>query len=286
MDINQDEIRRQLRAADKEQRAANTGFRDALQRIFHSNDISAAAKGEMMGAPDRRQFLRIGGVTVLGAAVIAACGSSSGGDATVTTAKAGAATTTTMASGDSTTTTAAGGGNMDIVLARTAASLENLAVALYGVALGTSKAATLPAKIDFAPAVVDAAKLFQVHHQSHADALNAVLKDAGQPAYTDPNAYLFTNVVAPKLPSLTTQEAVVAFALDVENIAAGTYAYATTLLSTPQLRAALASIGGVESRHATALSLVLDPTGKTAVPRAFTDASPAGRIPDGALITS
>ena len=283
MDINQDEIRRQLREADKEQRSSITGFRDALHRIFNSDDLTSEVKGELMGAPDRRQFLRIGGVTVLGAAVIAACGSDSK-KSTATTA--GATTTTAAAGGETTTTAASGGGNMDIVLAKTAASLENLAVALYGVALGTSSAAKLPADIKFDPAVVDAAKLFQMHHQAHADALNAVLKGAGQPAYTKPNEYLFTNVVAKQLPTLTTQKAVVSFALDVENLAAGTYAYAASVLSTPKLRQTIMSIGGVESRHASALALVLDPTGGTAVPKPFTDASPKGRVPDGALITS
>ena len=170
------------------------------------------------------------------------------------------------------------------LLARTAASLENLAVTLYGVALGTSDAAKLPADITFDPAVVDAAKLFQMHHQAHADALNSVLTEAGQEKYTKPNDYVFKNVVAPKLPSLTSQDAVVQFALDVENIAAGTYAYAASVLSTAELRATIMSIGGVESRHAAALSLVLDLTGAKAVPRSFIDSSPKGRIPDAAIL--
>ena len=116
------------------------------------------------------------------------------------------------------------------------------------------------------------------------DALNAVLTGAGQKAYTAPNEYLFTNVVAKQLPSLTSQNAVVSFALDVENLAAGTYAYAASVLSTAKLRQTIMSIGGVESRHASALSFVLDPTGAVAVPAAFTDASPKGRVPAAALI--
>lgn len=280
MDINQAEIRRQLREADKEQRAVGTGFRDALHRIFNSSDIPSAAKGEMMGAPDRRQFLKIGGVTVLGAAVIAACGSDNKDSSPTTTASGDSPTT--AAGGD---TTEPATGNMDIVLARTAASLENLAVALYGVALGTSDVAKLPNEIKFDPAVVDAAKLFQMHHQSHADALNAVLKGAGEAEYKDPNQYIFENVVKPKVAELTDQKAVVTFALDVENLAAGTYAFAASVLSTAKLRQTIMSIGGVESRHAAALSLALDPTGASAVPVAFIDASPKGRVPDEALIT-
>ena len=45
------------------------------------------------------------------------------------------------------------------------------------------------------------------------------------------------------------------------------------------------SIGGVESRHATALALVLDPTAKRRRARAFTDAGPEGRVPDEAVLT-
>lgn len=284
MDINRDEVRRQLREADEEQRSSITGFRDTLHRIFNNRDIPTAAKAELLGVPRRRQFLKIGGATVLGAAVLSACGSDNKGvgetgNSIATTTAAGGSTT-----GSTPTTSAADGSKMDLVLARTATSLEILAVAIYGVALGTSDMAKLPTEIAFDPAVVDAAKLFQKHHQAHADALNAVITETGQPKYTKPNQFLFDNLVKTQLPSLTTQQAVVSFAKDVEDIAAGTYAYAASVLSTPQLRQTLMSIGGVESRHASALALVLDSSGADAVPAAFTDASPQGRVPDDALV--
>ena len=115
--------------------------------------------------------------------------------------------------------------------------------------------------------------------------MNAVLTDAGEAAYTEPNPYLLESVVQPDLANLTNQDRVVSFARDLENIAAGTYAYAAGVLSTAELRKTIMSIGGVESRHATTLALVLDPTAKSAVPRAFTDAGPEGRVPDEAIIT-
>jgi hypothetical protein len=253
------------------------GFRDALHRVFHSGDIPAATKAELLGAPQRRQFLKIGGATILGAAVLAACGEDDPegvGETGVTTAS----TTSTTAPPDT-----GGDEEMDATLARTAASLENLAVAVYAVVLGDS-ATELPAEIAFDPAVVDAAELFRQHHQTHADALNEVLTDAGGRAYREPNTYLFENVVTPELANLTDQTKVLTFARDLEDIAAGTYSYAASVLSTPELRGTFMSIGGVESRHATALALVLDPAGN-AVPRAFTDAGPEGRVPEAAIVT-
>ena len=275
--INRDEVRRQLREADREQRGSITAFRDTLHRIFESKDIPAAAKAELLGVPHRRQFLKIGGATILGAAVLTACGEDEpegAGETGVTTAS----TTSTTAPPNE------GDPDMDLVLARTAASLENLAVLSYSVVLGESDV-SLPAEIDFDQAVVDAATLFRDHHQAHADAVNAVLTDAGEAAYTEPNPYLLESVVQPDLANLTNQDRVVGFARDLENIAAGTYAYAAGVLSTADLRKTIMSIGGVESRHATTLALVLDPSAKSAVPRASTDAGPEGRVPDEAIIT-
>jgi hypothetical protein len=277
-DINRDEIGRQLREAEREQRASMPGFRDALHRIFHSRDLPAAAKAELLGVPHRRQFLRIGGVTVLGAAVLAACGKDEpqgAGETGVTTAST-SSTTAPPNEGDS--------HKMDIVLVRTSASLENLAVAVYGVVLGDSDT-KLPVDIHFDPSVVSAATLFREHHRAHADALNAVLRDEGEDPYTKPNEVIFTSVVEPELENLTDQTRVVDFARDLENIAAGTYAYSVGILSKPELRQTLIGIGGVESRHASVLAMVLDPTAATAVPDSFTDAGPEGRVPDDAYIT-
>jgi len=283
MDFNHDEVRRQLRAADREQRSSMAGFRDALHRVFASGDVPAAAKAELLGVPGRRQFLKVGGATMLGAAVLSACGSNSEpiagdtGDPTTTTASS-VVPTTQAPDPDAAAT-------LDKVLLRTAASLENLAVTIYGVALGSSSVAELPAEIDFDPAVADAARLFQSHHRAHAQALNGALEELGEQAYTDPNKYIFDNAVNPQLSGLTDEPAVVRFALDVENVAAGTYAFAAGKLSTPALRQTLMSIGGVESRHATALAMVLDGSGRTGAPEAFTDASPRGRVPEESLIT-
>ncbi|MBA2262604.1 MAG: ferritin-like domain-containing protein [Solirubrobacterales bacterium] len=175
------------------------------------------------------------------------------------------------------------GNQMNLVLVRTASSIEILAVEVYNVALGESDT-KLPTEIQFDPAVADAAKLFRDHHQEHADALAQATESIGGEPYEKPNKFLFDNVVAKELPNLTDQAKVVMFARTLEETAAGTYAFAASELTTPALGQSIMSIGGVESRHAAALSLTLDGTGTDAVPRSFIDASPEGRVPDEALI--
>lgn len=282
MDFNQDELRRQLRDAEREQRSSMAGFGQALRRVFGSDDVPAAVRAELVGVPDRRRFLKVGGASILGAAVLVACGSDE-----TTAGETGDPTSTTLEPAPTTTTApdAEAGAALDLVLLRTAASLENLAVAVYGVVLGTSSVAELPVEIDFDASVTDAATLFQTHHRAHAEAINAALEDLGEQAYTAPNKYIFDNAVAPKLPGLTDERAVVRFARDVENVAAGTYSFAAGQLSEQALRQTIMSIGGVESRHATALALLLDDSARTAVPNAFIDASPRGRVPEEALLT-
>jgi hypothetical protein len=161
---------------------------------------------------------------------------------------------------------------MDIVLLRTASSLEVLAVAAYQTAIASGLVTT--------PAIADAAALFQGHHDEHAASLQAQTSDLGGEPYTDPNPYLLANVVGPAVAALVTENDIVAFARTLEDAAAQTYTYAAGVLSTPELRAALAAIGGVEARHRAVLDGVL---GQPQVPDAFLPTT--GRAPDAALIS-
>lgn len=269
MDMNRDEFRRTLREADREQGLWLTKWRDAMARIVGDKSITTDQKLELLGAPRRRQFMKLGGTAVLGTAVLAACGDDEeeGGD-------------TTEGGGETTQGNGGGGGEMDVALARTAASLEVLAVAVYDAALGL--------ELEYPPPVADAAALFRDHHQAHADALNQIVGDAGGEEVTEPNPFLNEMVVMPALPGLTSVEAVAMFARTLENNAAGTYTFAAGVLSTPELRQALIGIGGVEARHATALTMVL--MDMPPVPRSFTNTATAaadgqeGRIPDEAIL--
>lgn len=269
--MNEPEIRRQLRQAEAEQRSALPRWRAALHRIIEDRALCSDDKAVLLGAPDRRRLLKVGGAFVGGAAVIAACSSAK---------KASPETrpsTTALRAGRPVRA-------RDLTLARTAVSIENLVVEVYGKVLGLD--------IEYDVVVADLAKLFKRHHEDHVEQLNAVLTAAGEKPYTLSNRYLLDKVVTPMLPTLTDQRAVASFARALEGNAASTYAFAAGQLSTADLRADLMSIGGVESRHYTAWSLVLDPADLSgAVPSAFLSTEVAtgnpaipGRIPDEAIL--
>jgi hypothetical protein len=269
MDLNRDELRRQLRGAEEDNRRATRQLREVLKRWTGggAREVSVDDKAALLGVPSpgRRELFRVGGTLVLGAAVLAACGDD-GGDV------ADAGTTTTTA----TTGATGGGAAQDVVLARTAASVELVAVAAYQAAIDSGVVTTA--------AIADAAKLFQAHHREHAGALNAAVRDAGGAEVMEANAFIMSNVVAAA--DLSSERAIVQFARSLEDTAASTYVFAAGALSQPALRQAIMAIGGVEARHVTALDLALQALGRGAGP-AFDDGafySAERRIPDEALL--
>ena len=272
MDLNRDELYRQLRAAESEQRVATRNFTEVLKRWFGGGgrDLTTDQKAAILGVPSpgRRQFFRVGGTAVLGAAVLAACGGDDEDAAETGQAPAGE----TEGGGE-------GGGeqNMDLVLARTAASVELLAVDAYQAAIDSGVVTTA--------AVADAATLFQAHHREHAGALNGVVREAGGDEVTEANAFLMDELVASA--DLSSELAIVQFARSLEDAAASTYVFAAGALTAPELRQAIMSIGGVEARHVTALDLALQSLGQGEGPAFEDDAfySNERRIPDGALLS-
>jgi hypothetical protein len=253
--LNHDEVRRHLRAIDTMNESAMPQWRNALSRIFGGDsNMTTDEKAALLGvpAPGRRDLFKMGGAAILGAAVLAACGSDKNDSAatTATTAAPGTtAGTTAPTSGstmDTTATTDAGDGSMDLTLAKTAASLEKLAVDVYGTA----------AALLTTPAVLDAAKMFAGHHQMHLDALNGVITGAGADAVTEQNAAVFNALIKPSLDTAKTETDALMIALALEEAAAQTYAFAGGALSTPALRSTIMTIGGVEARHATVLRMV------------------------------
>ena len=235
--LNSTEINRELRAVDRLNTSAMPQWRSSLQRLFSDETITTDERASLLGvpSPNRRDLFRMGGITVLGAALIAACGSD--GDAKHSGTDAPATTVTP--------TTVAGAPNIDLVLARTAASLEKLAVDTYGTAAG----------LITTPAVLAAATMFAGHHQMHLDALNGVLTGAGATAVTEMNQAVYDALIAPALATATSEADAVKIALALEEAAAQTYAYAGGALSTPGLRSTIMTIGGVEARHAAVLRM-------------------------------
>jgi hypothetical protein len=253
MDINTDEVRRQLRASQHDQEVALPVWKQTLSRVFSpGSGVSHAEKAHLLGVPTRRQALKIGGATVIGAAILAACGSDdddSGTSGTTDDSTSGSGSGSSEVAGDS---------ELDLTLLRTATSLEIAAVNTYQAAIDSGLVTTM--------AIADAAVLFQEQHQEHADLLSTATTDAGGEAYTEPNPFVQENVIDPALEMLTDETSVVTFALQLENVAAQTYAFAAGALSTPAFRQAIMTIGGVEARHAAVLAGVLE---EAQVPNAF-----------------
>lgn len=252
MDLNRDELRRELRALDADNKAAMPRWYDALRQIVGGGTkMSTDEKAALLGVPSpgRRQLFKVGGATIIGAAVLAACGSDDKGS---------------DASGGSETTLGGGGTdgeNMDLPLARTAASLEKLAVDTYQVGIESGLVTTM--------AIADAARLFQEHHQAHLDALNGAIKDAGGEEVTEQNQAVFKALVEPAVSAAKAEADIVKLAFDLESAAAQTYAFAGGALSVPALRSTIMTIGGIEARHAAVLQV------------AAQAASPLDVFPDG-----
>lgn len=247
--INTDEIHRQLRVVDRANDAVMPRWREALERIMGGDEkLTTDQKAAILGvpSPSRRNFFRLGGVTILGAAVLAACGGDDDDTASTspgTNVPAGTTPATTPATEPPTTDP--GSANMDLTLAKTAASLEKLAVDVYGQA----------GALLSTPAVIAAATMFSDHHQMHLDALNGVITGAGEPAIVEMNQAVFDALVAPALAGAASEADAVNLALALEEAAAQTYAFAAGALSTPALRSTIMTIGGIEARHAAVLRM-------------------------------
>lgn len=245
MDINKDELRRQLRDLDREHREVMPKWRDSLMRLLvDDKETPTEAKADvLLGGFNRRRFMKLSGVAAGAGLVLAACGSndekeSSSGGSTETTAATTAAT--------------AGGNKTDQTIARTAASLEIFAVAVY------DKAIMNAAALKISDPVAKAAVLFKGQHDEHAKAFNAAATQLGGQPYTDPNptaAKAFESQIA----ALKTEQDVLKFAFALEQIAAQTYQGVGMKLSTPALRQTAMTVGGVEARHMAILARFITP---------------------------
>ena len=272
-EINNDEVRRELRSVDREHNVVARSWRSALTEIFDpSSGVATHDKARLLGLPARRQFLRFGGLAITGAALIAACGDDSDGSSATTT---GGGSPSTTAGATATTGVTANAAAMDLTLAKTAASLEALAVATYDTAVKSGLVKTA--------AIGDAAKLFQSHHQAHLDALNAVVMQAGAAKITEPNAAVKKAVVDPAVANAKTEADIVALAFALEDAAAQTYVFAATQLSKPALRSTIMTIGGIEARHRAVLGFVAQAKAPAAIfPSGFFKAD--NPLPADALI--
>jgi ferritin-like protein len=142
---------------------------------------------------------------------------------------------------------ASGAAVTDIEAGQTAASLENLAVAVY------SQTAALPVMKTFPRAFEGLFIAFITQtigqHTEHGRAFNEAVKALGGLEQTGVDQAVFNGVVQPALPNLRSALDVVKLAAEVELVAAETYAALTAVVTDKVLRSTFASIAGVESQH-------------------------------------
>lgn len=189
----------------------------------------------------RRRFLFAGGATLSLGALISACGGAGSGDV----ARIGLAPDKSRLPD---------GSINDVVLLRTATSLEYNAIFVYEAAVAagylSGDAATL-------------AKRFLADHQAHASATADLTRAAGGRAFTEPNPRLQSIYVEPALgliaASADPTADVLALAYALETLAGSTYQMYTSMLLDKELRRAAMGIGQDEARHAATLGSVLNP---------------------------
>ncbi len=155
------------------------------------------------------------------------------------------------------TTEGGGGGGGDLEVAKTAASLEVLAVNTYG--------AALEAPLDYPPAVAEFATTAKAHHEAHRDAWNQVLTGAGEAEVTEPPAQLEATVNE-QFAQVTDVAGVAALALMLEQTAADTYFAVIPQLTNEDAIKLAASIQPIDMQHAAILHYVM---GDYPVPNTF-----------------
>lgn len=202
-----------------------------------------------MNRYSRRQLLRFGGVGAAGV-VLAACGKQAGVEESKNITAVGLMPEATKLPDAEVN---------DLVLLRTAASLEYNAIETYeaAIALGVFTGS-------FAEAGSIARRLLD-DHRGHADAINSLVTTLGGKPFTCGNPRLSEVYISPAL-ALITDDAnenpaldVVVLAHALENLAAQTYQSVVTALSDKSLREAAMTIGQEESRHAAILAQALNP---------------------------
>ena len=198
----------------------------------------------------RRELLRMGGLTVVGATFLAACGKQANVPESANIASVGEVPPTTSLPAVEVT---------DAVLMRTAASLEYNAIETYELVLSSGLLTGNYAKLS------DAVKRFRDDHVRHAEAVNGLAVQLGSKSVTCGNARIRSLYIDPAVALITESGNpdagvdVIALAHGLENLATQTYQGVVGLLSTSQLRAAAMRIGADEARHAVVLAQVLNP---------------------------
>jgi hypothetical protein len=186
---------------------------------------------------NRRQAFKIGGLTVSFAAIVAACGEDRGG--ATTGGRVGYAPPVTQPPDYAVD---------DVVLLRTASSLEYTAIYVYeqALALGVLDADTT--------ALVE--ELVR-NHQDVADTMGELTEDAGGVAWECTNPWMMDRLIEPLLALIVDSDNpardVFNTAVGLENLAASTHQSLSVSLTEPAAKSATLSAAVLESRHSAAL---------------------------------
>ena len=216
MDLSNDQLRRDAADANEHHREEMGPLRQLLTRLISGDEgLSDAEKADtVLGGLARRRFLTLGGLTIATAAVVAACGPD---QPAPQIPEAGVAPSTTGLPTRVIT---------DVVLFRTASSIEHSMVNTYDGILGSR----LPA------ATSDTLKLFRDQHAEHAAFFEDATRQLGGEPFTDPNPVFQVGVIDPTVKMINdngdNETDVVWFVYGLEALAAGTYQSVTPTLTT------------------------------------------------------
>jgi hypothetical protein len=188
----------------------------------------------------RRRFLQLGGASVIGAAVLAACGGP------------GEQGSIPVAGTSGTTTTSPERVVNDAVLLRTASSLEHSIVGAYDVAI--ERGLLVEGLSEIAP-------LFRDHHAEQAERFAELTRRAGGEPFEAPNPAVQKNVIDPALALLAENgdqpEDMLFILYGLEELAAESYQTFVQVLAEPRNRSGMMSVGGATARQAAILAGVI-----------------------------
>lgn len=202
----------------------------------HTNDRVDQALDARVG---RRDALRIGGITLSLSAIIAACGDQRTGDSSP--GRVGnAPPATPLPDGEVN----------DVVLLRTASSLENTIVAVY-------ERAVAAGAFDGSTATL-ADRLIENHAATAAQMGELTAANGGTP-WTDVNPWIWERTIDPILTTIDDSDDQVrdyiSLAITLENLGSSTHQALTPLMGSSDLRHAVADAAVQEARHSAALTL-------------------------------
>ncbi|MEN9504731.1 MAG: hypothetical protein RI958_657 [Actinomycetota bacterium] len=243
MDHIDHDVRRVLRgmgSTSADRRAIETTVRAVL-------DSSASADQRRAALVGRRRFLQIGGLSVATASVIAACG----GTESPGVARIGVVPERTDLPDAQVN---------DIVLLRTASSIERTAIGVYDTALSTGLLTGV---------LAEAAERFRDDHAGHAEVFDGLTAEAGGEVWSCGNPRLDDLLIAPVVAAIVGDEAqgippsddplrdLLNVAQVLETFAGETYQSLVPELSVASLRKESMTIAATEARHAAVLAWVI-----------------------------